>query len=194
LAHSTLHPLPAQRHARPPGLTYARDPTVSRKPLFPLALASFALCVTGGAYRQSRQLPSGRGVARADLLGSSPAKSAADRNQPGVKTPIVPVSSSTTLRRTPYPIPSPSTDLSLTVVSWQRHNTCSPPLPRTRFYTAAPGLARGLDGSPGCVGCYCGGIALAEAGSSGEFLVVVSSHHGTALHRRPTPLDVRHLR
>jgi hypothetical protein len=91
----------------------------------------------------------------------------------GIKTPIGPASSSTTLRRTSSSIPSPSTDPSLTAVPWQRRNTDSPSLPRTRFYTAAPGLVRGLDGSPWCVGCCCGEIASAETGNSGEFFAVV---------------------
>jgi hypothetical protein len=42
--------------------------------------------VTVGTYCQNHQLPPDRGAARADLLG--PVKSAADRNKPGVKTPI----------------------------------------------------------------------------------------------------------
>jgi hypothetical protein len=84
LAHSTLHLLLAEsHHAR----THLRvGPTVNRRPLFPLTPAPFAPSVTGGTYRQSRQLPPDRGAARVDLLG--PVKSVADRNQLGVKTPI----------------------------------------------------------------------------------------------------------
>ena len=68
--------IPCQPNATTPTQTHARGPTVSRRPLFPHALASFMLSVTGGAYRQSCQLPSGRGAARADLLESFPPRKA----------------------------------------------------------------------------------------------------------------------
>jgi hypothetical protein len=66
-------------------------------------------------------------------------------------------------------LPSPLRASSCAAVT----HTDNSPLPRTRFYTAAPGLVRGRGGSPWCVGCCYGGIASAGTGNSGEFLAVV---------------------